>query len=1112
MENPVKNRKKLLFVLFTTISAFLVVCGLMYYNFEARSIHKSKQTELRTIALMKVNQINQWKMEKISDVAVMLKSPFLVHAIELWVGQRKNRNLKNELLDRFKANIDQKMFDDVLIVSTNGKVLFSAKQTDDLPVLQDTSDIIKATKTRSIIFTDLYRNPENNKTYSDIIAPVISRSESKKQDSLIALLVLHIDSDKFLTPLLQSWPVPAKSAETQVVRRDGDSILYLSELRYVKNSAFKYHVPMRNKNAPAVRAINGSTGINEGKDYRGVEVLSDIEPITGTPWFLIVKMDKSEIFSEINYRASVISILLLALVGILFTGLGFLYNIRKKDLFRMLFEKEKENSENLELFKTTLYSIGDGVITADEFGNVKHMNPISEQLTGWKECDAQGKPLEQVFTIINEHTRMKVENPAEKVLRDGVTIGMANHTVLISRDGKETPISDSGAPIKISNGKIIGVVLVFRDQSEELAHLRALQESELRFRTIFNSIPVGIAQVSLDFHFQFVNPAFCGMLGYTEKEMVGKHIKDITHSDFVESNLNHQGKLVNGEIDHYEMEKRFIHKDGHIIHGLIGASLIRDYSGKPVYTLGTVIDITERKKAEDEIAAEKERLAVTLRSIGDGVITTDMTGRVVVLNKVAESLTGWKQEDAQGRPLSEIFRIINELTGEPCEDPVAKVLKTGDIIELANHTSLISKDGREIIIADSGAPIRDRENRIIGVVLVFRDETEKRRLNDTMQRAQKLESLGILAAGIAHDFNNLLGGMFGYVDMARECLAQNNSANADKNLMKAFSVYDRTRDLTRQLLTFAKGGAPVRKLVNLTPVIGSSAQFALSGTSCVCQLDVEDGLWACECDENQIGQVIDNIIINAQQAMPMGGKVTVTARNVVKEPVKSGAQSHVGGKFVEIAIKDQGIGISKEMLGKIFDPFFTTKSKGHGLGLATVNSIVVRHDGWIEVESKIGQGTTFHVFLPASEMKIPVPMDSKNEQYRGSGMVLVMDDEDFIRESTGFMLESMGYEVIAAKDGQEAISLFTQFIKEGKSFSLAILDLTIPGGMGGLETMAELRKIDEKIIAVVSSGYSEDPVVADPSKYGFTAAIVKPFKKKELTELLKGLNTNLKDT
>jgi PAS domain S-box-containing protein len=1106
MENVMENRKVVLFVIVTVICVLLVICGLVYYNFESKSIHISKRAELRTIALMKANQINQWRMEKISDATVMSKSPFLVHAIESWLGQRDNMKLKNELIVRFKTNIDQNMFEDVLIVSTTGKVLFSSKQVDDLSILQDSSDIFAAIKTHSIIFTDLYRNPKNNKRYSDIIAPVISRSESKKQDIIMALLVLHIDSDKFLTPLLQSWPVPAKSAETQVVRRDGDSVLYLSELRYIKNSAFNYRVPMSNKNAPAVRAVNGSIGIYEGRDYRGIEVLSDIEPIPGTPWFLIVKMDKSEIFSEINYRSSVISILLFTLFGILFIGLGLLYNLWQKDVFKALFEREKENSENLEMFKTTLYSIGDGVITADKNSNVKHMNPVAEHLTGWKECDAQGKPLEQVFKIINEHTRKEVENPAEKVLREGVIVGMANHTVLISKDGKETPIADSGAPIKIPNGEIIGVVLVFRDQSEELAHFRALQESELRFRTIFNRIPVGIAQVSLDFHFQFANPAYCSMLGYTEEEMVGKHIKDVTHPDVVESNLNQQEKLVNGEIDHYEMEKCFVHKNGHILYGLMGASLIRDYSGKPAYTLGTVVDITERKKVEDEIAAEKERLAVTLRSIGDGVITTDMVGRVVVLNKVAEALTGWSQDEAQGRPLSEVFRIVNELTREPCEDPVAKVLKTGEIIELANHTSLISKDGHEIIIADSGAPIRDRENRIIGVVLVFRDETEKRRLNDTMQRAQKLESLGILAAGIAHDFNNLLGGMFGYVDMARECLAQNNSRDADKNLMKSFSVYDRTRDLTRQLLTFSKGGAPVRNVIDLASVIESSAQFALSGTNCVCQLDVENGLWACECDENQIGQVIDNIVINAQQAMPMGGKITVIARNVVKEPVKSGAQSHGGGKFIEIAIKDKGIGISKEMLGKIFDPFFTTKSKGHGLGLATVHSIVVRHDGWIEVESKPGQGTTFHVFLPASKMTISAPVESHKGQHQGNGKALVMDDEDFIRESTGAMLESMGYEVAMAQDGQEAISLLTRIIKEGNSLALAILDLTIPGGMGGLETIAEIRKIDEKVIAVVSSGYGDDPVVADPSKYGFSAAIVKPFRKNELVELLKRLN------
>ena len=288
-------------------------------------------------------------------------------------------------------------------------------------------------------------------------------------------------------------------------------------------------------------------------------------------------------------------------------------------------------------------------------------------------------------------------------------------------------------------------------------------------------------------------------------------------------------------------------------------------------------NIGELQQALAEIAAQKERLAVTLRSIGDGVITTDTSGNIVIMNKVAEDLTGWKLDEALGKPLATVFNIINENTRKPHENPVAKVLSSGQIVELANHTLLISRDGTERIIADSGAPIKDKDNKTIGVVLVFRDMTEKQQLQDSMQRAQKLESLGVLSGGIAHDFNNLMGGIFGYIDLA---IAKSTEEEVIQRLSKAMNAIERARSLTGQLLTFAKGGAPIQKIAHLFPFVEETAKFALSGANVSCNFGVSQDLWACNFDKNQIGQVIDNLIINAQQAMPVGGTIEMSARNI----------------------------------------------------------------------------------------------------------------------------------------------------------------------------------------------------------------------------------------
>ncbi len=507
--------------------------------------------------------------------------------------------------------------------------------------------------------------------------------------------------------------------------------------------------------------------------------------------------------------------------------------------------------------------------------------------------------------------------------------------------------------------------------------------------------------------------------------------------------------------------------------------------------------LTEYKQAELALAAEKERLAVTLRSIGDGVITTDTNGNIVMLNKAAEALTGWNSDEATGRPLSEVFNIINELTRQQCENSVERVLATGAIVELANHTSLIAKDGREIVIADSGAPIYDNENQIVGVVLVFRDMTEKQKLEDFMQKSQKLESLGVLAGGIAHDFNNLLGGIFGYIEVA---LGETTEEKVSTYLAKSLSNINRARALTQQLLTFAKGGAPIKKIQNLFPFVQETTQFALSGSSVSSRFQIQDNLWLCDFDKNQIGQVVDNLIINAQQAMPDGGTIEVSARNISLP-----AKEHIllaAGNYVKLSIKDQGIGIPKEFLPRIFDPYYTTKLKGHGLGLSTCYSIVNRHGGCIDIESEPGKGSTFHVYLPAAIEPISIPAVKTAGKHRGSGTFLVMDDEEEIRNIMQISLESFGYTVVLKENGKDAIDFFVTETQANRKLAGMIFDLTIPGGMGGKEAIREIRKICSNTPAFVASGYSIDPVMANPEKYGFNASIYKPIQMAKLSEML----------
>jgi PAS domain S-box-containing protein len=509
-------------------------------------------------------------------------------------------------------------------------------------------------------------------------------------------------------------------------------------------------------------------------------------------------------------------------------------------------------------------------------------------------------------------------------------------------------------------------------------------------------------------------------------------------------------------------------------------------------------EILERRRAEELLADEKERLAVTLHSIGDGVITTDRDGRIVLLNKIAEELTGWRRDEAAGRRLDEVFYIINERTREPCDNPVDKVLKTGQIIGLANHTALIAKDGTERVIADSGAPIRDRQGDTVGVVLVFRDISEQQKMEEDLQKSQKLESIGILAGGIAHDFNNILTAILGNISLARMYAEPGDKMS--EVLSDAESAFWRARDLTQQLLTFSKGGSPIKKTASIGELLRDTCGFVLSGSNVRCQLELPEDLWAAQFDVGQISQVINNLLINAQQAMPEGGVVVVRAENVY-----IGKRARVPlakGRYIKISIRDHGVGIPEENLTRIFDPYFTTKQTGSGLGLATSYSIVKRHDGYIEVQSQVGKGTCFSVYLPASADSLTAEAARTHDELTGQGRILFMDDEEAVRRVGGEILKRLGYEVEFAAEGVEMLERYIEAKREARSFDAVVMDLTIPGGLGGKEAITRLLEVDPDAVAVVSSGYFNDPVMADFARYGFRGVIAKPYKVKELSKVI----------
>jgi PAS domain S-box-containing protein len=474
------------------------------------------------------------------------------------------------------------------------------------------------------------------------------------------------------------------------------------------------------------------------------------------------------------------------------------------------------------------------------------------------------------------------------------------------------------------------------------------------------------------------------------------------------------------------------------------------------------------------------------------------------MNTVAEALTGWTDADATGKPFADVFQNFDPETRERCDNSVAKLVAEPHTLDVGRRCSvLVARDLAEHPIEESTAPIRDAEGRAIGIVRAFRDITDALRIQEERAKASKLASLGLLAGGMAHDFNNILMSVMGNVSMARATMAPPPSST--DWLAEAEQACVRARQLTWQLLTFSKGGVPTRKTVAIPQILHESVGLALRGSGVTCTFDMAPDLWTVDADAGQLAQVFSNVMLNARQAMRHSGVITVRAENVCEVDRRwENALRVEPGRYVRVSIVDKGVGIPKEHLSRIFDPYFSTKQGGSGLGLATTHSIVKNHGGFLAVDSQAGSGTTIHVNFPAAgsreatEQIDPAAALSVDGKHR----VLVMDDEAPVRTLTMNMLDFLGYDAEVAHTGSAAVERFKRALTSNHPFDVVMLDLVVPGDIGGTEAMDQLGALDPAVKAILMSGCGQDPVVRSFQSHGFQAVITKPFTLRELNAAL----------
>jgi two-component system, cell cycle sensor histidine kinase and response regulator CckA len=505
-------------------------------------------------------------------------------------------------------------------------------------------------------------------------------------------------------------------------------------------------------------------------------------------------------------------------------------------------------------------------------------------------------------------------------------------------------------------------------------------------------------------------------------------------------------------------------------------------------------EISERGKAEEALRKSESTYRAIFEHTGAATIIIEEDETVSMVNSQCEKFSGYSRSEVEGRMKLREFIADAEDAPRLLEYHRQRRLDAGKA-PVRYEFRFKDKSGTVKDTLVTVGMIAGTKRSVASLV----DISDKKKIEEEYLKVEKLESLGILAGGIAHDFNNILTAILGNISLAK-IFAQDKVRSRLEEAEKASA---KARDLTQQLLSFARAGAPVKKTLSLPELIRESTAFALSGSNVRCEFSIPDGLWLVDVDEGQISRVITNLVINADQAMPQGGTIQVSAENTA-----FWAPEHPGlplrpGKYVKIAVRDEGAGIPREHLSKIFDPYFSTKVKGTGLGLATAFSIINKHGGYITVDSEQGNGSIFHFYLPTSKQQVAEISDMKKRTLSGKGRVLVMEDGDEVRRVLGEMLEHLGYYVDSVRNGAEVLQAYRQSRELGRRYDLVIMDLTIPGGMGGRETIKQLLELDPKARAIVSSGYSNDPVMADFADYGFTGFISKPYKIEELSDLLK---------